>query len=73
MIRRITRITNAGLFRAWRPDSNMPEFERVNVLYGANGSGKSTLARLFQSASAPGAHPIDLELTVDDRAAARGR
>ena len=66
MIRRITRISDAGLFQSWRPDTNTPEFRRVNVLYGSNGSGKSTLARLLQTAAAAGAGQVGLELTVDD-------
>jgi wobble nucleotide-excising tRNase len=66
MIRRITRIDDSGLFKSWRPDSNIPEFTRINLIYGSNGSGKSTLARLLQTAAVTKAGPVGIELTVDD-------
>ena len=66
MIRRITRIDDAGLFKAWRPDTSMPEFERINVIYGSNGSGKSSLARLLQNAAGSTTAPAGVELLIDD-------
>lgn len=45
MIRKFDWIRNSGFFENFRWDSKLPEFARINVIYGPNGSGKTSLAR----------------------------
>lgn len=47
LIRRIDKIDNYRIFQNWKWDMSIPDFPRVNLIYGQNGSGKSTLANLF--------------------------
>lgn len=49
MIRRIELIINFGIFRNFRWNYNLPEFAKLNLIYGWNYSGKTTLSRLFQA------------------------
>jgi len=48
MIKRINYIRDFGIFRNLRWDDSLPEFSKVNLLYGWNYSGKTTLSRIFQ-------------------------
>lgn len=47
MIRKILKIKDYGIFRNFSWDSNLKDFDTVNLFYGLNGSGKSTLATIF--------------------------
>lgn len=47
MIRRIDKIKGLGIFRDYQADTNLPSFERYNLIYGWNGCGKTSLSRLF--------------------------
>ena len=47
-IKRITKI-NHRIFRNFSWPSNLPDFERYNLIYGWNGSGKTTLSNLFRA------------------------
>lgn len=47
MLRRFEWIRDGGYFNDFRWDAALPEFKRINVVYGSNGSGKSSLARVL--------------------------
>ncbi len=49
MIKRLVEIKNLGIFNDCRWESNIPRFERFNLIYGWNGSGKTTLSQLFSA------------------------
>ena len=49
MIKRIEFITQFGIFRDFRWNDNLPEFAKLNLIYGWNYSGKTTLSRIFQA------------------------
>lgn len=51
MIKKLLEVKNLGLFDNYHWGSNMPDFNRFNVLYGWNGSGKTTLSLLFSALS----------------------
>ncbi len=45
MLRRFDSIKDCGIFENYRWNSDVPDFERINLIYGANGAGKTSLAR----------------------------
>ena len=47
-ITRISRLRNCGIFRdfIWQ---DLPEFAKLNLIYGWNGSGKTTISRVMRS------------------------
>lgn len=47
-IDQISRLRNCGVFKNFTWTSDLPQFERYNLIYGWNGSGKTTLSRLFR-------------------------
>lgn len=47
MIKKFDKIKNHRIFRNYKWNSGLKDFERYNILFGLNGSGKSTLADLF--------------------------
>jgi wobble nucleotide-excising tRNase len=47
MLRRFEWIRDGGYFCDFRCDASLPDFGRINVIYGSNGSGKSSLARVL--------------------------
>ncbi|TFH30173.1 MAG: hypothetical protein E4G98_02570, partial [Promethearchaeota archaeon] len=49
MIRKLLEIKNLDMFKDYRWDVDIPEFERFNIIYGWNGSGKTTLSHLFSA------------------------
>jgi len=49
MIKRIDFISQFGIFRDFRWSGNLPEFAKLNLIYGWNYSGKTTLSRIFQA------------------------
>lgn len=49
MIRRIEFIKNFGIFRDFSWKDNLPEFAKLNLIYGWNYSGKTTLSRIFRA------------------------
>lgn len=49
MIKRIEFVTQFGIFHDFRWHNNLPEFARLNLIYGWNYSGKTTLSRIFQA------------------------
>lgn len=51
MLRRFELVKNNGIFENFRWDANVPDFERINLIYGTNGAGKTSLARALDSLS----------------------
>lgn len=51
MLRRFESIKNCGIFEDFRWDSSVPDFERINLIYGTNGAGKTSLARALDALS----------------------
>jgi len=49
MLRRFDAIKNCGNFENFRWDTNVPDFERINLIYGSNGAGKTSLANALNS------------------------
>lgn len=49
MIKKILEIKKLGIFGDFRWNTNMPSFDRFNLIYGWNGSGKTTLSQFFSS------------------------
>lgn len=45
MLRRFEWVRDGGYFADFRWDPSLPDFKRINVIYGNNGSGKSSIAR----------------------------
>ncbi|WP_201732192.1 AAA family ATPase [Acidithrix sp. C25] len=45
MIRRLDWIKDSGIFVDYRWATTLPDFAKINVIYGPNGSGKTSLAR----------------------------
>lgn len=49
MLRRFESIKNCGIFEDFRWNSSVPDFERINLIYGQNGAGKTCLSRALDS------------------------
>lgn len=47
MLRRLEWIRDGGYFSDYRWDASLPDFGRINVIYGNNGSGKSSIAHVL--------------------------
>lgn len=47
-IKRIKKIKNYRVFRDFTWNDHIPEFNKLNIIYGQNGSGKTTLSSLFK-------------------------
>lgn len=47
MLRRIDWLKNCGFFENYRWETTLPDFARINVIYGPNGTGKTSLAGAF--------------------------
>ena len=48
MIKRISSVKNFGIYANFKWDTNTPDFNDKNIIYGWNYSGKTTLSRLFK-------------------------
>lgn len=48
MIKKINSIKKFGIFKSYRRSGTIPDFDKVNIIYGWNYSGKTTLSRIFQ-------------------------
>jgi wobble nucleotide-excising tRNase len=68
MLKRLDWIKQCGFFENYRWDTTLPEFARINVIYGPNGTGKTSLAGAFDGIR----NPMDsegykhLSVTIDD-------
>ncbi|HAK88696.1 MAG TPA: hypothetical protein DHV16_07505 [Nitrospiraceae bacterium] len=49
MITRVTKIKDCPSFVDFRPDADLPEFKKYNLIYGWNGSGKTSFSRVLRS------------------------
>ena len=67
MLRRVEWIRDGGYFCDFRCDTSLPDFGRINVIYGNNGAGKSSLARVLDGVR-PGADGYQkISIVVDDK------
>ena len=48
MIQRFSTIKGLGVFENFVCDSDVSDFDKINIIYGFNGSGKSTLSNIFR-------------------------
>ena len=48
MIKRISSVKNFGIYANFKWDTNTPDFNDKNIIYGWSYSGKTTLSRLFK-------------------------
>lgn len=48
MINNIKLISNLGIYKDYKSDSELQNFNKYNLFYGWNGSGKTTISRLFR-------------------------
>jgi wobble nucleotide-excising tRNase len=51
MLRRFEVIKDCGIFEDYRWNTGVPDFERINVIYGDNGSGKTSLSNALDKLS----------------------
>src|SRR5436190_18142511 len=49
MITKISKLKNFGVFHDFTWKLDLPEFKKLNLIYGWNRSGKTTLSRTFVS------------------------
>ena len=49
LVERIIRIRGCGLFGDFKPESDLPDFKKYNLIYGWNGSGKTCFSRILRS------------------------
>lgn len=70
MLRRLEQIKNYGIFEDFKWDAAVPEFERINLIYGSNGAGKTSLARALDSLHAErgGFGNVSIRMSSADRA-----
>lgn len=66
MIRKILKIQDYGIFRDFSWNSNLKDFDSVNLFYGLNGSGKSTLATIFDDIKNGDQRYYHGEFKIDD-------
>lgn len=48
MINKINSIQNLGIYKDYKADTQLQNFNRFNLFYRWNGSGKTTISRLFR-------------------------
>lgn len=48
MINKINSIQNLGIYKDYKADTQLQNFNKFNLFYGWNGSGKTTISRLFR-------------------------
>ena len=69
MFRSIEKLASLGVFVKHEKPSDLPPFERYNVIYGMNGSGKTTLSRFFSFLNSGASQEFpDLKYTVTGHA-----
>lgn len=49
MIKKFNKINNLAVFNNYNWDSSVPEFAKINIIYGRNYSGKTTLSRILRA------------------------
>lgn len=66
MLRRINRLHNAGIFKDYKWDTSLADFERLTLIYGPNGSGKTSIASSILMACINPAQRNVVELIAGD-------
>ena len=64
MLRRFDSIKGCGIFEDYRWNSSVPDFERINLIYGQNGSGKTSLSRAVDGINAEAGGYANVSITV---------
>ena len=49
MIKKFSKINNLAVFSNYNWDNSIPEFVKINIIYGRNYSGKTTLSRILRA------------------------
>lgn len=71
MLKRIEWIRGFGIFEDYRGDPGLPDFCRLNVIYGSNGAGKTSLASALDGLRHSPNGFERLSLVVEDHDGAR--
>ena len=64
MLRRFESIKDCGIFEDFRWNTVLPDFERINLIYGPNGSGKTSLSRALDSLNAEAGRYANVSIAV---------
>lgn len=69
MLRRFESIKDCGIFEDYKWNSTVPDFERINLIYGTNGSGKTSLSRALDdlAAGGPGVGRVSVRMSEADK------
>ncbi len=73
MLRRLESVKNCGIFEDFRWSASLPDFERVNLIYGTNGSGKTSLARALDSLDKESGGFVNVSIRMSDPSKANER
>ncbi|WP_188043274.1 AAA family ATPase [Changpingibacter yushuensis] len=77
MYRQFTWLKDCGFFSDFTWNQNLPEFGRINVIYGPNGTGKTSLANALDDArthqNPPGYTRLSAVIDGDVRTATEGQ
>ena len=70
MLRRLESIRDSGIFEDFRWNTSVPDFERLNLVFGTNGAGKTSLARALDGLdSESGGYPrVSIRMSNADKA-----
>lgn len=49
IIKKFSKINNLAVFSNYNWDNSIPEFTKINIIYGRNYSGKTTLSRILRA------------------------
>lgn len=73
MLRCFGSIKGRGIFEDFRWNTNIPDFERINLIYGTNGSGKTSLARALDDLAPDrgGSTAVSIRMSNADRTSER--
>lgn len=66
MLRRFESIKGCGIFEDYKWNSSVPDFERINLIYGTNGSGKTSLSRALDALSSDGAGSANVSIRMSN-------
>lgn len=73
MLRRLESVKNCGIFEDFRWNASVPDFERINLIYGTNGSGKTSLARALDSLDKESGGFVNVSIRMSDPSKANDR
>ncbi len=71
MFRRFEWIKRSGIWVDYRWPASLPDFARINVIYGTNGAGKSSLARALDTTRSASNGWQNLSVQVEESEAKR--